>query len=82
MARKILRKKEKEFTVLRDQISQQRGDLPWGAVDKEYVFDEPNGRETLSDLFDERSQLIPKGRDEDGYDFPMRCVSHHYEYGK
>ena len=74
-ARKILLKKEKEFTALRNQISQQRGDLPWVAVDKEYVFDGPNGRETLSDLFDGRSQLIPKGRDEDGYDFPMRWVS-------
>ena len=81
-ARKILLNKEKEFTALRDQISQQRGDLPWDAVDKEYFFDGPNGRETLSDLFDERSQLIPKGRDEDGYDFPMRWVRHHYEYGK
>ena len=57
-ARKVLLKKEKEFTALRDQLSQQRRDLPWVAVDKEYVFDGPNGRETLSDLFDGRSQLI------------------------
>ena len=57
-SRKELLKKEKEFTVLRDQLSQQRRDLPWVAVDKEYVFDGPNGKETLSDLFDGRSQLI------------------------
>ena len=38
-ARKVLLKKEKEFTALRDQLSQQRRDLPWVAVDKEYVFD-------------------------------------------
>jgi predicted dithiol-disulfide oxidoreductase (DUF899 family) len=57
-ARKVLLKKEKEFTKLRDQLSQQRRDLPWVAVDKEYVFDGPNGKETLSDLFDGRSQLI------------------------
>jgi predicted dithiol-disulfide oxidoreductase (DUF899 family) len=57
-ARKVLLKKEKEFTALRDQLSQQRRDLPWVAVDKEYVFDGPNGKETLSDLFDERNQLI------------------------
>ncbi|HEU5460766.1 MAG TPA: thioredoxin family protein [Nitrososphaeraceae archaeon] len=57
-ARKILLKKEKEFTALRDQISQQRRDLPWVAVDKEYIFDGPNGKETLSELFDGRSQLI------------------------
>src|SRR5215208_6618009 len=38
-ARKELLKKEKEFTVLRDQLSQQRRDLPWVQVNKEYVFD-------------------------------------------
>ena len=37
-ARKALLKKEKEFTTLRDQLSQQRRDLPWVAVNKEYVF--------------------------------------------
>ena len=57
-ARKVLLQKEKEFTKLRDQISQQRRDLPWVEVDKEYVFDGPNGKETLSELFDGRSQLI------------------------
>ena len=56
--RKVLLKKEKEFTALRDQLSKQRRDLPWVAVDKEYVFDGPNGKETLSELFDGRSQLI------------------------
>ncbi len=50
-ARKVLLKKEKEITALRDQLSQQRRNLPWVAVDKEYVFDGLNGRETLSDLF-------------------------------
>lgn len=57
-ARKELLKKEKEFTVLRDQLSQQRRDLPWVQVNKEYVFDGPNGKQTLSQLFDGRSQLI------------------------
>ena len=57
-ARKVLLKKEKEFTELRDQLSQQRRDLPWVAVDKEYTFDGANGKETLSELFDGRSQLI------------------------
>jgi len=57
-ARKVLLKKEKQFTALRDQLSQQRRDLPWVAVDKEYVFDGPNGKQTLSELFDGRSQLI------------------------
>ena len=57
-ARKELLKKEKEFTILRDELSQQRRDLPWVAVDKEYVFEGPNGKETLSELFNGRRQLI------------------------
>ena len=57
-ARKTLLKKEKEFTNLRDQLSQERRNLPWVAVDKEYLFEGPKGKETLSELFDGRSQLI------------------------
>lgn len=57
-ARKVLLKKEKEYTKLRDQLSKQRRDLPWVAVDKEYVFNGSNGKESLSDLFDGRNQLI------------------------
>ena len=57
-ARKMLLKKEKEFTILRDQLSQERRKLPWIAVDKEYIFEGPKGKETLSELFDGRSQLI------------------------
>ncbi len=57
-ASKQLLLKEKEFTRLRDQLSQQRRDLPWEAVQKEYVFEGPNGRQTLEGLFDGRSQLI------------------------
>jgi predicted dithiol-disulfide oxidoreductase (DUF899 family) len=57
-ARKELLAKEKEFTRLRDQLSQDRRDLPWVKVEKEYSFDGPNGKETLADLFEGRSQLI------------------------
>ena len=56
-SRKELLKKE-EFTILRDQLSQQRRDMPWVAVNKEYLFDGPNGKQALSELFDGRSQLI------------------------
>ena len=49
-SRRVLLKKEKEFTILRDQLSQQRRDLPWVAVNKEYVFEGPNGKQTLSEL--------------------------------
>ena len=57
-ARKELLKKEKEFSRLRDELSRQRRELPWEKVDKAYVFDGPKGKETLADLFGERSQLI------------------------
>lgn len=50
--------KEKEFTRLRDDLSRQRRELPWVKVDKPYVFDGPNGKETLADLFENRSQLV------------------------
>jgi predicted dithiol-disulfide oxidoreductase (DUF899 family) len=57
-ARKQLLAKEKEFTRLRDQLSRQRRELPWERVEKAYVFEGPNGRETLSDLFEGRHQLV------------------------
>jgi predicted dithiol-disulfide oxidoreductase (DUF899 family) len=57
-ARKSLLKKEKELTILRDQLNQQRRELPWKEVNKEYVFEGPNGKQTLPELFDGRSQLI------------------------
>ena len=57
-ARKQLLAKEKEFTRLRDQLSQERRELPWERVDKNYVFDGPGGKETLAQLFDGRSQLV------------------------
>ena len=50
--------KEKELTRQRDEVAQLRRELPWVRVDKDYVFDGPNGRESLADLFDGRSQLI------------------------
>lgn len=56
--RKELLKKEKELTHLRDQLAMERRELPWVAIEKEYVFDGPDGRETLSQLFDGKSQLI------------------------
>lgn len=58
VARKALLAKEKKFTRLRDRLSRERRQLPWVKVEKDYVFDGPNGKETLSDLFDGRSQLI------------------------
>ena len=56
--RKALLRKEKDFTKLRDDLSRQRRELPWEKVEKQYLFDGPNGNETLADLFAGRSQLI------------------------
>lgn len=57
-ARKALLAKEKEFTKARDALSTARRELPWTPVEKSYVFDGPNGKETLADLFGGRSQLM------------------------
>jgi predicted dithiol-disulfide oxidoreductase (DUF899 family) len=59
-ARKELLRKEKEFTQLRDRLSSERRALPWVKVEKDYVFEGPNGPETLADLFDGQSQLVVK----------------------
>lgn len=49
---------EKEFTRARDALSAERRALPWVKIDKDYVFDVPDGQESLADLFDGRSQLL------------------------
>jgi len=58
VARRDLLTREKDLTRLRDEVSRHRRELPWVKVEKQYVFDGPNGKETLADLFDDRSQLI------------------------
>jgi predicted dithiol-disulfide oxidoreductase (DUF899 family) len=57
-ARKQLLAREKEFTKQRDELSRRRRELPWEPVDKEYVFEGADGRRTLTELFDDRSQLV------------------------
>jgi predicted dithiol-disulfide oxidoreductase (DUF899 family) len=57
-ARKELLAKEKIFTKLRDELSRDRRELPWEGARKPYVFDGPNGKESLADLFAGRSQLL------------------------
>jgi len=49
---------EKEFTRARDRLSEERRALPWVKVDKDYVFDGPEGKVKLVDLFKGRPQLI------------------------
>ena len=57
-ARKALLSLEKEETKLRDKVRAERLALPWVRVDKAYTFDTPDGRRSLADLFDGRSQLV------------------------
>jgi predicted dithiol-disulfide oxidoreductase (DUF899 family) len=49
---------EKELTRKRDELSRRRRELPWERVEKNYIFEGPNGPETLADLFGGRSQLV------------------------
>ena len=57
-ARKAHLAREKAFTKERDALSAARRQLPWVKVDQNYVFDGPDGKVTLADLFDGRSQLL------------------------
>lgn len=57
-ARVELLAKEKEFTRARDELNRLRRELPWEPVDKNYVFEGREGRQTLADLFEGRSQLV------------------------
>ena len=57
-ARKRLLAREKEFTRQRDALSAERRKLPMVKIEKEYVFQGPEGRRTLADLFDGKRQLL------------------------
>jgi len=50
--------REKEFTRLREELAAERRALPWTKVANEYVFEAPEGRMSLGDLFAGRGQLI------------------------
>lgn len=53
-----LLKAEKELTRHRDAVAQKRLALPWVRIEKDYVFDTPEGPRVLADLFEGRSQLL------------------------
>ena len=57
-AREKLLVREKELTRARDALAAERRRMPWEAVEKEYEFEGPDGRSSLTDLFDGRRQLI------------------------
>ena len=56
--RKTLVAREKELMRLQDPIARERRALPWERVQKNYVFDTPQGKRTLADLFAGRRQLV------------------------
>jgi predicted dithiol-disulfide oxidoreductase (DUF899 family) len=57
-ARGDLAKLEAEYAELGQRVTEQRRRLPWVPVEKEYVFDTEDGKRTLAELFDGRSQLL------------------------
>lgn len=56
--RKKLLKEEKKFTRLRDELNAKRRQLPMVEIEKDYVFEGPNGKVSLLDLFEGHQQLI------------------------
>src|ERR671932_187844 len=57
-ARDELAKLEAEQAERNEEITKRRRELPWVPVDKEYVFETQDGKKTLAELFDGRSQLL------------------------
>src|SRR3954470_23647113 len=57
-ARSELAKLEGEHAELRRKVTEKRRELPWVPVEKEYVLDTEDGKKTLPELFDGRSQLL------------------------
>jgi predicted dithiol-disulfide oxidoreductase (DUF899 family) len=57
-AREKLIEREKEHTRKADELARQRRELPWVAIEKDYEFDADDGKRTLAELFDGRSQLL------------------------
>jgi predicted dithiol-disulfide oxidoreductase (DUF899 family) len=57
-ARQALLTREKELTQLHDRLAEARRALPWVRIEKDYVFDSPDGTRRLADLFEGRSQLL------------------------
>ena len=58
VARDELAKLEADQATRNEEITRTRRDLPWVRVEKEYEFDTENGKKTLAELFDGRSQLL------------------------
>jgi predicted dithiol-disulfide oxidoreductase (DUF899 family) len=57
-ARRGLLYAEKEHMRQGDELAARRQELPWVPIEKEYVFETDDGKKTLAELFDGRSQLL------------------------
>ena len=57
-ARAELAKLEAEQAERNNEIKDKRRALPWVPVEKEYEFDTQEGKKSLAELFDGRSQLL------------------------
>src|SRR5712692_4576995 len=57
-ARDELATLESEYAERNEEIKRKRLELPWVRVEKEYEFDTEDGKKTLAELFDGRSQLL------------------------
>jgi len=57
-ARAELAKLESEQAERNEEVKRKRAALPWVAVEKEYIFDTEQGKKSLAELFDGRSQLL------------------------
>ncbi|MFL5823204.1 MAG: DUF899 family protein [Solirubrobacteraceae bacterium] len=57
-ARAELARLEAEHAELGQKVTEQRRQLPWVRVGKEYEFDTEDGKKTLAELFEGRSQLL------------------------
>jgi predicted dithiol-disulfide oxidoreductase (DUF899 family) len=57
-ARDELAKLEAEHAELSQKVTEHRRRLPWVPVEKEYEFETQDGKKTLAELFDGRSQLL------------------------
>ena len=58
VARDELAKLEAEQAQQNEEVKRKRLELPWVPVEKEYVFATADGKKTLTELFDGRSQLL------------------------
>jgi predicted dithiol-disulfide oxidoreductase (DUF899 family) len=57
-ARNKLAERENELAQLGEEVTKQRRELPWVPVEKEYTFETQDGKKSLAELFEGRSQLL------------------------